>query len=281
MSTQPEPRAALPPPRRRIFDDSEPPPAAPKPRFWLPWLALLLLSIAAAFGFELWTLAREPRWAELHLDAQQTADELEISWDRQAPVVAHALRGILSITDGEARKNIELTTTEIRGGKFSYHSLHPDVLFRLQIYGDGLQTSGDTLRYVSVAPQSAARRSASKPAEPEAPIANAIRPPVRPLVAAIAMPPAVLDEVQPTIPESIRARIEEHIVVPVQVEVSASGKVTSSAAEGDGDGLYRYLAEQSAAAARRWRFKPAESVNGSPVAARKTVYFDFTPVAEH
>ncbi len=244
----------------------------PKPRFWLPWLALLLLSIAAAFGFELWTLAREPRWAELHLDARQTADELEISWNRQAPVVAHALRGILSITDGEARKNIELTTAEIRGGKFSYHSLHPDVLFRLQIYGDGLQTSGDTLRFVSIAPQ---------PVEPEAPIANAVRPPVRPLVAAIAMPPAVLSEVQATIPESIRARIEEHIVVPVQVEVSASGKVTSSAAEGDGDGLYRYLAEQSAAAARRWRFKPAESVNGSPVAARKTIYFDFTPSTEH
>jgi hypothetical protein len=280
MSDQAEPRTALPPPRRRIFDEAEPPPAAPKPRFWLPWLALLLLSIAAAFGYELWTLAREPRWAELHLDARQTADEMEISWDRQVPVVAHAVRGILSITDGPARKNIELTTTEIRRGKFSYRPSHPEVLFRLQIYGDGLQTSGDTLRFVSVA-QPAAGRPTSKPAEPDADRADTVRPPVRPLVAAIAMPPAVLDEVQPTIPESIRARIEDHIVVPVQVEVSASGKVTFSAAEGDGDGLYRYLADQSAVAARRWRFKPAHSVNGSTVAARKTIYFDFTPATEH
>jgi hypothetical protein len=279
MPDQAEPRVALPPPRRRIYDDAEPPPAAPKPRFWLPWLALLLLSIAAAFGYELWTLAREPRWAELHLDAQQTGDELEISWDRQAPVVAHSSRGRLSITDGPVRKNIELTTTEIRSGKFSFHPSRPDVLFRLQIYGDGLQTSGDTLRFVSVA-QPVAARPASKPAEPEADRASAVQPPVRPLVAAIAMPPAVLDEVHPTIPESIRARIEEHIVVPVKIEVSASGKVISSAAEGDGDGLYRYLAEQSALAARRWRFKPAHSVNGSPVAARKTIYFDFTPTTE-
>jgi hypothetical protein len=279
MPDQAQPRPALPPPRRRIFDDAEPPPAAPKPRFWLPWLALLLLSIAAAFGYELWTLAREPRWAELHLDAHQTADELEISWDRLAPVVANASRGILSITDGPARKNIELTATETRSGRFSYHSFHPDVLFRLQIYGDGLQASGDTLRFVSVA-QPIAGRPPSKPAEPGVDRASAVRPPVRPLVAAIAMPPAVLDEVQPTIPESISARIEEHIVVPVQVEVSASGKVTSSAAEGDGDGLFRYLAEQSAVAARRWRFKPAESVNGSPVAARKTIYFDFNPATE-
>jgi hypothetical protein len=280
MPDQAEPRVALPPPRRRIYDDAEPPPAAPKPRFWLPWLALLLLSIAAAFGYELWTLAREPRWAELHLDAQQTRDELEISWDRQAPVVAHSSRGRLSITEGLVRKNIELTTAEIRSGKFSFHPSRPDVLFRLQIYGDGLQTSGDTLRFVSVA-QPVAARPASKPAEPEADRASAVQPPVRPLVAAIAMPPAVLDEVHPTIPESIRARIEEHIVVPVKIEVSASGKVISSAAEGDGDGLYRYLAEQSTAAARRWRFKPAHSVNGSPVAARKTIYFDFTPTTEH
>jgi hypothetical protein len=280
MPDQAEPRTALPPARRRIFDEAEPPPAAPKPRFWLPWLALLLLSIAAAFGYELWTLAREPRWAELHLDAQQTADEMEISWDRQVPLVVHAVRGTLSITDGPAHKNIELTTTEIRRGKFSYRPSHPEVLFRLKIYGDGLQTSGDTLRFVSVA-QPVAGRPLSKRAEPDADRAETVRPPVRPLVAAIAMPPAVLDEVQPTIPESIRARIEDHIVVPVQVEVSASGKVTFSAAEGDGDGLYRYLAEQSAVAARRWRFKPAESVNGSPVAARKTIYFDFTPVTEH
>ena len=56
----------------------------------------------------------------------------------------------------------------------------------------------------------------------------------------------------------------------------ASGKVTAATPDADGDGLYRYLADRAAIAARLWSFSPAQTANGTKVAARKTIYFVFT-----
>jgi len=114
-------------------------------------------------------------------------------------------------------------------------------------------------------PESSADRTTPPPIAPQ-----------RRRISAIAVPPAVIHEVQPGISSGIRARISDRIVVPVRVQVSSSGKVTGSAPEGDGDGLYRYLAEQAAKAARLWTFSPAKNQEGARVAADKTIYFVFT-----
>jgi hypothetical protein len=89
--------------------------------------------------------------------------------------------------------------------------------------------------------------------------------------------PVVVHQVQPGIPPGIRARIRDRVIVPVVVHVSASGKVASAFAQGNGDSLYRYLAEQAVVAAKLWRFRPARSKAGIPMEASKTVYFVFTP----
>jgi hypothetical protein len=89
--------------------------------------------------------------------------------------------------------------------------------------------------------------------------------------------PVVLHQVQPGIPPGIRARIRDRMIVPVVVHVTTSGKVSGAFAQGNGDSLYRYLAEQAVVAARLWRFRPARSKSGIPLEASKTVYFVFTP----
>ncbi|WP_321472564.1 hypothetical protein [uncultured Paludibaculum sp.] len=88
-------------------------------------------------------------------------------------------------------------------------------------------------------------------------------------------PAEVIREVQPTIPEGIRARIQETITVPVQVTIDAKGHVTSAASQGDGDGLYRYLASRAATAAHSWTFRPARSQGGAAIPTTQVVYFRF------
>jgi hypothetical protein len=128
------------------------------------------------------------------------------------------------------------------------------------------------------APQPATQRSAPQQTEntiqtPEPPQAETTgKVPNAPWVA-----PVALHQVQPGIPPGIRARIHDRIIVPVVVHVTASGKVSSAFADGNGGSLYRYLGEQAVVAARLWRFRPAHSKTGTAMEASKTLYFVFTP----
>jgi hypothetical protein len=93
-----------------------------------------------------------------------------------------------------------------------------------------------------------------------------------------AVPIAVVRQVQPGIPEGIRARINDRIVIPVKVGVSERGQVVSAVAESQpNDGIHRYLAEQAQKAVRKWRFSPARAKSGERVASSKTVDVVFTP----
>ncbi|HJT89646.1 MAG TPA: TonB family protein, partial [Bryobacteraceae bacterium] len=85
----------------------------------------------------------------------------------------------------------------------------------------------------------------------------------------------IVHQVQPGIPAGIRSRIHGTIVVPVEVDVNAAGKVTRSSADRRGDGLYQYLADQALQAARLWSFEPARTKNGRRVEGEKTIYFVF------
>lgn len=123
-------------------------------------------------------------------------------------------------------------------------------------------------------PQAAPKEPESAIPSPEPPPAERVErsPNIAPWVA-----PVALHQVQPGIPAGIRARIHDRIIVPVVVHVTASGKVTSAFADGNGDSLYRYLGERAVVAAKLSRFRPARSKSGTPMEASKTLYFVFTP----
>src|SRR5262249_33204121 len=144
--------------RRREREEPEPePPPAPAPpqrrRVVLPLIACIVLSIGAAGIYELWTMARAPRWSDLRLDARRNSGgDLELMWDAKTPAALLASHGVLIVTDGSEQRNLELSSQQVRGGTLSYRPSHPDVLFRLQLYGGGLRPSGDSLHVLAAVP---------------------------------------------------------------------------------------------------------------------------------
>ena len=294
----------LPPAYRRREREEEPvpPPAPSRPRrrVLLPLIACIVLSIAAAIIYELWTIARAPHWSDLKLDARRRpGGDLELTWDATAPAATLATRGVMMVTDGNDRRNLELSPQQVHGGSLVYRPSHPDVLFRLQLYGGGMRPSGDSLHVLSAPPvpvqQAAARPSqpVPQPVQPAAPPSKAVAPgsavarnqadragsnrtpaPERPLAATA---PEPIHQVQPQVPAGIRSRIETRMVVPIQVKVNKDGRVVEAISPGDGTGLYRFLAEESVRAARQWRFTPAKSTSGQAVEGRKTIEFVFSP----
>jgi TonB family protein len=66
-------------------------------------------------------------------------------------------------------------------------------------------------------------------------------------------------------------------VVRVVVTIDEAGRVTHASSAVTGSGLERYLADESVRAARQWSFSPARLKEGSPIAATKTLSFEFLP----
>jgi hypothetical protein len=272
----PEPHH-LPPParvRQREYGDTDPP---RKRGFLLPLLGWIVLCVAAAGVYELWTMARAPRWAPLGLNAQTTPGAIQLSWNAALRPVHDAARGTLIVDDGGAAKRIALTPEQVRAGRYNYQGSAGNVLFRMELSGGGMQDVGDSLRVVSAPPaKAAAPPTAEQPRRAESSADRAAEretPEERP--ANIAILPEPLREIHPDIPPGIRARIHDRVVVPVEVKVTATGRVVSASTHGSGDSLYHYLADRAARSARDWRFSPARARNGRAVPATRTIYFVF------
>jgi hypothetical protein len=250
-------------------------PARPR-RWWIAAAILLALTAITAAGYGLWTRARQPRWTDLSLNAHPLAGKLEVSWNGGAPAALQATGGLLSVTDSEAHRNIELRPAEIRAGAFTLPASRGDVALRLILYTDGVGIAGDSLRLAMIAnptvpPQTTNTGEADRLSPPP--------PPQEAMVArSVVSPPHTVHEVQPRIPAGIRSRLREPVVIPVEVEVSERGRVVSAVSEGQsGDSVHRYLAEQAISAARGWRFSPARGKNGARVRSNKKIEFVFTP----
>ncbi len=118
-----------------------PPPRAPKSAWvWLP-LALIFLLLGAALGYQLTvTLVpgmRASQGAEgfkLGLAAVRSGNSLTVRWNREAPAVQAAQRGVLEITDGELSKSVPLDAAHLKEGSVVYQPSTPLVRFRLVVY---------------------------------------------------------------------------------------------------------------------------------------------------
>src|ERR1700722_18296780 len=85
-------------------------------------------------------------------------------------------------------------------------------------------------------------------------------------------PGKVLQEVSPDVSPGSRRTITGRVKVSVQVSVDASGNVSQARLASSGPS--KYFANQALAAARRWKFTPAE-VNGQPLPSEWTLRFQF------
>jgi TonB family protein len=82
----------------------------------------------------------------------------------------------------------------------------------------------------------------------------------------------VLQGVSPDVSPGSRRTITGHVKVSVQVSVDTSGNVSQARLVSSGPS--KYFANQALAAARRWKFTPAE-VNGQPLPSEWTLRFQF------
>ena len=285
-------QSKLPPPYRSLVQEIRPPLAAAPPRraqtrWWLPVLVSLMCLVAGVGVYELWTLASQPRWTELYLDAKPLAGShsLDITWDTAAPKSAGATHALLGITDGSVHHDVALSQFQLQLGHYAYRPEHADVELRLILYGRGLALTGSALRLA------AARVISQTPAVPPAGQVPAVQaagqvpsaPPELPARAPVptkpktpepSLPRAAVREVQPQVSAGIRARLKDRIEIPVSVKIDAGGRVIAATTPSSGDGLYRYLAGEAVKSARQWRFTPARG--GAPT-AEKTIHFTFVP----
>jgi hypothetical protein len=72
---------------------------------------------------------------KLSLTVTPAGNDLEVKWDRQSPAIRKALKGILTIEDGNYRKPIELDADRLQGGsELLYRHYSNDVHFRLEVF---------------------------------------------------------------------------------------------------------------------------------------------------
>ena len=119
----------------------------PRARWWLPLAICLLAGVIGAAGYEVWSVVRQPRWVELHLDARPVGRQIRVTWDGNAAGSTGAARALLAMTDGGEHHDIELTQSQLRAGVFTYAPAHSDVAIRLILYAKGLGVTGDAVRF--------------------------------------------------------------------------------------------------------------------------------------
>ena len=101
---------------------------------------------------------------------------------------------------------------------------------------------------------------------PRAPVASA------PVIRGAVARGTAVDRVSPDIPQHITNDIHGHFHVGIDVEVDASGSVVNATIASQGPS--QYFANRALAAARKWKFQPAE-VSGQAAASRWTLQFNF------
>lgn len=103
-------------------DFAEPPGVADQRYRWLgvaSIAALALLLILGAFAGGISRLFRPPS-NKLDLAVNSQGNVLQISWDHSAPLVSRAKGAIITIVDGKSRREIHLSSDELKLGQVDY-----------------------------------------------------------------------------------------------------------------------------------------------------------------
>jgi hypothetical protein len=127
------------------------------------WLLVAFVPVVALAGFFAYQQLAAPKLPQanltdltvmestlpLKLSVSEKQNQLDVTWDRNAPAIVQARRGVLSISDGLNKKDLELTGAQLRTGRVVYSRLSADVGLRLEVFGDGSTPVTETIRIVS------------------------------------------------------------------------------------------------------------------------------------
>jgi hypothetical protein len=216
---QPQEEEAPPPTARAAARPALP--AAPPRRQWrMPrlkappgrWRGVALAALAlATFGLLEYQVVRgrnqEPDLAAADvspaLRVERNGSYLQVIWNRHAPAALGATHGVLTITDGAYRKELQLDAGQLRYGSVAYAPSGTDVNFRLQLLGSGRPVS-ESLRVVTGAPAQPVRAAA--PESAPAPAAAASPPAQAATAVRAATPPAPVHKAVQPRPQPVTVR---------------------------------------------------------------------------
>jgi len=120
---------------------------------WLP-LSLVFLFLGVFLGFQL-GLGLGPRGAtsaasadfSLGLTVSRSEDNLNVRWNRDAPAIRSAQKGLLDIEDGGFAKPVDLDQAHLKNGTIIYRRSSDRVRFRLIVFVDTRLTVTETLEW--------------------------------------------------------------------------------------------------------------------------------------
>ena len=105
--------------------------------------------VAAAFGCVYG--AKKPTVSatdfSLGLIVTRAEDNLAVKWNREAPAVRAAQKGLLEIEDGGYAKPVDLDPAHLQGGSIIYRNTTSDVRFRLSVYLNGRLTVTENIEW--------------------------------------------------------------------------------------------------------------------------------------
>ncbi len=105
---------------------------------WIP-LSFVFLLFGVALGMMIALTrgsgpSRDAGDFSLGLSISKIDDNLSVKWDRQAPAIHSAQRGVLEIEDGSYTKSVDLDTAQLQNGSIIYRNSSGTVRFRLVVY---------------------------------------------------------------------------------------------------------------------------------------------------
>ncbi len=114
------------------------PPAARSGWVWLP-VSLVFLLVGLLAGFQAATGGFQPFGAAdpyaLSLSVAPAGNDLDVKWDRQSTIIRKALKGALTIDDGDYHKTIDLDAERLQGSsELVYRHYSNRVRFRLEVF---------------------------------------------------------------------------------------------------------------------------------------------------
>lgn len=142
----------------------------------LKWAIVLILVLAAAGGYYFFVRQRGPaagpaQLAEtsLGLKVENSAGQLLLSWNRNAPIVVAASRATLTINDGDHKEDVDLDLATLRTGSIVYSPISNDVMFRLEAFDQKTgKSQADQVRRLTGRPSPSVVATNNTPAPVEA-----------------------------------------------------------------------------------------------------------------
>ena len=124
---------------------------------WIP-LSFIFLFLGVLLGFQAALSLQKKGQGDSKLDPYSLAlsvaksgEALNIRWDRQAPAIRAAQRGVLEIHDGAYHKELELDPSQLQIGSVIYRRVSGNVTFRLEVFTRDRTSIAETWDYKDAA----------------------------------------------------------------------------------------------------------------------------------